>query len=97
MAVPQAGSKPMPTREREAPPQTGGLGRGGDSVLYEATVLESETPDAAAVRCGIDVAPWAGRQVIDCDVRQAGAEVAPRGVGALELAGGVHPGIGGQG
>src|SRR6185437_16645779 len=44
-----------------------------------------------------EVAPWAGRQVVDRDVRQAGAEVAPRGAGARELAGGVHPGVGGQG
>jgi hypothetical protein len=30
------GDPPLP--EREAPPQAGGLGRGGDSVLYEVTV-----------------------------------------------------------
>jgi transposase len=86
---------PLP-QGKEAPPQTGGLERGGDSVPYETTVLEPEAPDAAPVRGGVDVAAWAGRQVIDRHVRQAGAEVAPRGVGAIELAGGVHPGVGRQ-
>ena len=80
-----------------SPAPEGWSGRGGDSAFYEVTFLESEAPHSAAVRCGIDVAARAGRQVIDRDVRQAGAQVVPRGAGAFTRTRGVHPGVGGQG